>query len=111
MPSSNKTGVFFVVLLVLNYVYMFSGLVFAFWILNEHPWISGLIIISAFAFFKGLIGLKKNLDAYEKHKLFEQTEQSIDDLNINDLNVNDSFNSIMEGKNGVAKKSKNRTKN
>jgi len=109
--NENGKGLFFYVLLLLNYVYMFSGVVFAFWILNEHPWISGLIIISAFAFFKGLIGLKKNLDAYEKHKLLEQTEQSIDNLNINDLNANDSFNSIMEGKNGVAKKSKNRTKN
>jgi hypothetical protein len=110
--NENGKGLFFYVLLLLNYVYMFSGLVFAFWILNEHPFLAGLILVSAFAFFKGLIGLKNNLDFYERQKLLEQAEQSIDGLNVSDLNVLDVNNSIVEvDKNGVAKKSKNRTKN
>ena len=67
---TNKKGLLFWFLLFENYLYMFSGIVFAFWIVKEHPIWAILLLIGAFAFFKGLIGIGRDLKDVKKYKNF-----------------------------------------
>jgi len=76
-------GVVFVILLVLNYLYMFSGIFFAFYIMKDHPIWSAIIIAGALAFFKGLAGLGKRL---KKLDLVEKNVWADDKVGITFLN-------------------------
>jgi len=65
---TDKKGLLFWFLLFENYLYMFSGIVFAFWIVKEHPIWAILLLIGAFAFFKGLMGIGRDLKKMKQFK-------------------------------------------
>jgi hypothetical protein len=85
---------------------MFSGVIFAFWIMPDYPILSILIIIGAVAFFRGIAGIGRQLkdlsyktnDTFLKQRKIVNKKSNVEKL-IDEVN-----------KNGMVEQGKNRTK-